>query len=392
MGALHYDPEAGYIVTAFRLTHTVVPEVFRSPVFWGFQLMHLAVYGAHMSGFVKGAETRGSEMCLDWRQMKVIAAVTTFFEVFYTNQCYGRYTELYRISRKMLGNLHDFTFEIRLYLRSSCLNHTRLAARWFTASVILFFYERNCEVSSREWAELIRQGLLKPSEREILSRFHSHQRSLVLMHWSAMAIRDGCNKAKAPPNVVKGLVDKLLKSRALEQSVVDTVDLQMPFQYFHLLNLMVVVNLALWAYGMGTTGSLMAPVTYFFAALIFMGMLELATALSDPFGEDEVDFPVVQWMNDFLENTIVLLEFDSPITVESQLEDEESMDMGRRHLDLFVEENLTVVGASKVTQHGAAHVDPHARRCRSSSDHRKLLLHSAKEDSGGEGEGEDESE
>ena len=29
----------------------------------------------------------------------------------------------------------------------------------------------------------------------------------------------------------------------------------MPFQYFHLLNVMIVVNLGLWAYGMGLTDS-----------------------------------------------------------------------------------------------------------------------------------------
>mmetsp|Transcript_15922 Transcript_15922/g.32322 ORF Transcript_15922/g.32322 Transcript_15922/m.32322 type:complete len:381 (+) Transcript_15922:90-1232(+) len=340
--AVHYDPEAGYLVTAFRLTNTVVPLVLSHLEFWAFFLLHLAVCWAFRNGYLEGANHPRSFLCLGWNEMKVIAAATTFFEVFYTNQCFSRYNSLYDLSRKMLGNLYDFAFEVRLHLRKSSQSHVRLAARWFTASVILFFYETNSDVSDREWAELLRQGLLKPDEKAFLENFHKHQRSLVLLQWSAEVCRDGCNSAKVPANALKSLVDKLLKSRILEQAVVDTIELPMPFQYFHLLNMMVVVNLLLWAYGMGTSASLFAPVTFFFAALIFMGMLELAAALSDPFGDDEVDFPVVDWLNEFLENTIVLLEFDCPITMEDRLQKETPMRPGKRHLNLFVQENLSL--------------------------------------------------
>mmetsp|Transcript_62655 Transcript_62655/g.186753 ORF Transcript_62655/g.186753 Transcript_62655/m.186753 type:complete len:380 (+) Transcript_62655:147-1286(+) len=344
--ALHYDPEAGYLATAFRLTNTVVPEVLSHIEFWLFLALHMSVYVAFRNGYLDGSDEEGSMLHLGWNEMKIISAATTFFEVFYTNQCFARYNSLYSLSRKMLGNLYDFVFEVRLHLRGTSQSHVRLAGRWFTASVVLFFYETNSDVSEREWAELLRQGLIKPDEKEFLSQFHRHQRSLILLQWSADVCRDGCTQAKAAANVLKSMVEKLLKSRFLEQAVVDTNELQLPFQYFHLLNMMVVVNLLFWAYGMGTTESAFAPVTFFFAALIFMGMLELASALSDPFGDDEVDFPVVNWMNEFLENTIVLLEFDCPITMESRLATEMPMHPGKRHLNLFLEENLTTPGVA----------------------------------------------
>mmetsp|Transcript_30443 Transcript_30443/g.87306 ORF Transcript_30443/g.87306 Transcript_30443/m.87306 type:complete len:392 (-) Transcript_30443:175-1350(-) len=338
--ALRYDPEAGYLVTAFRVTNTVVPLVLSHGEFWALIGLHLLVCWAFRSGYLQSANEKGGFLSLDWNEMKVISAATTFFEVFYTNSCFSRYNSLYDLSRSLLGNIYDFAFEIRLHLRKTSQSHVRLAARWFAASVILFFYETNADVSDREWEELLRQGLLKPDEKQFLASFHRHQRSLILLQWSGEVIRDGCSKAQTAANVVKSLVDKLQKSRALEQTVVDTIDLPLPFQYFHLLNMMVVVNLLLWAYAMGTTESLFAPFCFFFAALIFMGMLELAAALSDPFGDDEVDFPVADWMNEFLENMIVLIEFDSPIPMDSRLAAERPLRTGKRHLNLFLGDNL----------------------------------------------------
>lgn len=71
-----------------------------------------------------------------------------------------------------------------------------------------------------------------------------------------------------------------------------------PFQHFHLLNCMVVINLMLWSYGMGASTSIFGPLVYFFATLIFMGMLEVATQLADPFGDADNDYPLWQWLSE----------------------------------------------------------------------------------------------
>merc|ERR1719230_113639 len=103
------------------------------------------------------------------------------------------------------------------------------------------------------------------------------------------------------------MIDKLVETRDLQQEVADTMHMPIPFQYFHLLNVMIIVNLLLWAYGMGLTDSVFAPVTYFFAALIFMGMMELANQLSDPFGTDGTDFPTSLWLSETLRRINVII-------------------------------------------------------------------------------------
>jgi len=92
----------------------------------------------------------------------------------------------------------------------------------------------------------------------------------------------------------------------------DTLELPVPFQYFHLLCLMISINLILWAYGMGTTESYFAPVVFYFAALIFVGMMELASQLSNPFGDDEVDFPVDTWLTQFFSDQLALVQHQYP--------------------------------------------------------------------------------
>ncbi|CAK0863511.1 unnamed protein product, partial [Prorocentrum cordatum] len=121
---------------------------------------------------------------------------------------------------------------------------------------------------------------------------------LVLLHWTGTVTREVHVKSKAIANTFKDMFGRLTAILEMQQDLVDTMELPVPYQYFHLLNMMVVVNLMLWAYAMGISASLWAPVTFLFAEIIFMGMLELASQLADPFGEDEVDFPVREWTLD----------------------------------------------------------------------------------------------
>merc|ERR1712100_502020 len=123
------------------------------------------------------------------------------------------------------------------------------------------------------------------------------------------ATRDGHRQSLALPNTLKSMIDKLLRCRVLQQEVLDTIELPIPFPYFHLLNVMIAVNLLIWAYGMGITKSVFAPIVYLFSALIFMGMIELAAQLADPFGDDVVDFPVHVWVSELVEDLVMLVQY-----------------------------------------------------------------------------------
>lgn len=308
-----YDPQASYLITALRFSHTVVPSVLRRPTFWLFFVLHLGVQAAYRLGYLKGAHIDNALLSISWNIIHVISGMTTFFEVFYTNLCFTRYMSLYHQTRGILGHLSTFIFDMRIHAGDKEQKMVRLASRFFLGSVFLFFFEMNGSVSEEEWNALVEYGLIREDERPLLDAYDRQQRSLVLMHWSGRVARETITSAKAPTNVLKGLIDRLLEVRQLELNINDTMNLPMPFQYFHLLNLMVVLNLALWAYAMGVTDSIFAPFGFFFAELIFCGMMELASQLSDPYGDDEVDFPLKTWLEHALWDCMVLLEYEYTI-------------------------------------------------------------------------------
>merc|ERR1711933_566057 len=75
---------------------------------------------------------------------------------------------------------------------------------------------------------------------------------------------------------------------------------------------MIVLNLLLWAYVLGVSDSPFPTPVFVFASLIFIGMMELASQLANPFGNDEVDFPVNPLLEDLLEDAAFILERETP--------------------------------------------------------------------------------
>merc|ERR1712014_29603 len=107
-------------------------------------------------------------------------------------------------------------------------------------------------------------------------------------------------------------VERIISIRDLKQEIADLVAMPVPFHYFHILNIMVIINVSLWCYKMATTLSVFSPFTSMMAELIFLGMMELASKLSNPFGNDDVDFPAYTWLEEFIDTAFKLMESQHP--------------------------------------------------------------------------------
>merc|ERR1712083_934536 len=105
-------------------------------------------------------------------------------------------------------------------------------------------------------------------------------------------------------------IHMLLQFDEAQKSVMDLTRTPVPYHYFHMVNIMLMVCVSLWSIAMAMTESLLGPCAFISAAFIMIGMLELATMLSDPFGDDEVDFPIQIWCDKFLENQLAFLEYE----------------------------------------------------------------------------------
>merc|ERR1719401_1744744 len=63
---------------------------------------------------------------------------------------------------------------------------------------------------------------------------------------------------------------------------------------------------------MGSIKSIFSPVIFFFAQLIFVSLMTLGSEMADPFGFDEVDFPLNGWLQEFCETVETVVEQEYP--------------------------------------------------------------------------------
>lgn len=314
-----YDAGAdGYFSVSVRCGVAVLPHVFARKEFWLFMFFHACVGYAYRTDRIPDALTEHSTWSISWNDMGVISALTTFFEVFYAGQSYGRFCHQYEKIKALLATVCDFSFEATCHITHAAPEHVRLATRYFVASVVLFFREVQHHSQSEEMEELTSSDLILEHEVAWLEGYSAKQRSILMLHWSAKITRDGFvlfeksfeDPKRIPKNAMVDALGNLSKARDLMQDIIDTVRLPLPFQYFHLLNMMIVVNLMLWGYGMALTHSIFGPIVYFMAATIFMGMMELSAQLSDPFGTDASDFPLDEWLDDLIRQVHTVVEVD----------------------------------------------------------------------------------
>jgi len=321
-------------------------------------------------GVIPGEKEPVPAWKLDWNQAKVVCAMTTFFEVFYISHCYRRYTTLYSNVRDLFTDIDLIVLDLRTRVRDEHPAHAWLACRYIIASALLLLHsahadshcppdatitaseqystggessssddddhrsqgldaQRHAESLLTEAKEVVQlqtsrratmqshgfvkstprgARLLKPEEEAALQRMSEVHQPMVLFYWSLQALDKAYAVSNAPPNARQAGITRLMKMHGDVTNLADSLSLPVPFQYFHLLNVMVFVNIVVLAYVMGTTRNLGAPLIFCACEVTFMGLIELASQLSNPFGNDEVDFPLNAWLSDLVRKAKLVME------------------------------------------------------------------------------------
>lgn len=303
-----YDPTIGTLCTALRLKDTVITMVFGRFEFWVLLSYHGALRYAYEMDYYKPSDFN---MTLPLGLTGVTGSLMTFFVVFYNGNVFGRYNKLYELTK----NLNESCLYVVMLLTREIKDQAlkRKLVKMILASCFLFFFERTPNegseggaVSKAEWGQLVRLGLL---DDEQLKRLKAHCRnltknsmpSLKLLNWSMKLYRIDAAKnnelEKAYWNV-----------RRMQDDVVELLELPMPWQYFHIMNMMMMLNLMLWAYSFAFEESYFASLIFVFLSMIFMGIRELSVALADPYGDDAADFPLNEWINQLYVRVLDLCE------------------------------------------------------------------------------------
>jgi len=114
---------------------------------------------------------------------------------------------------------------------------------------------------------------------------------------------------------MNALVGSVMKIRSAAYEVRSMLGMPVPMPYFHALNLLQNVNYAFYTVALLNMESNLTPLILFIIILITVGMREVAAALANPFGEDDVDFPVHKWISQLRGTALCVHPSNVPVTL-----------------------------------------------------------------------------
>mmetsp|Transcript_138209 Transcript_138209/g.243912 ORF Transcript_138209/g.243912 Transcript_138209/m.243912 type:complete len:565 (+) Transcript_138209:87-1781(+) len=277
--------------------------------FWLFLLFHgiCVVFSEHIPDEVP------------WDAVSATLLFLTFLMTFYNGHCYERYIQLYFLCMDVLDGVIFMILELNV---SMCYpeveNHRIGAAKYTIALMHIFFVGVAGGMNSKaDWREIVRRGLLSKTEAEQLAAYpaRSMERVLLLASWAMQVVDIGLSndafftersmRIAHTHNRLEACMTNILHGI---HEIEDILALPIPFTYYHLMNIVLLVNLFGLAIVCATFKTYMTVFPYSVALGFFMGLREVSVMLADPFNGEDTDFPVESFLQYAFDHAVCLLE------------------------------------------------------------------------------------
>jgi len=317
---VYYDATQSALSSMFVCRGSIVTLVFRRPEFWVYIAMHTICVLLFKMEFFTLTNFR-------WEAAGAAQFFLMFMLIFYNGSCYDRYLTFYSSCMDALRSSVLFVQELTVSMPFEAVEkHRVVACRYILTTIYLFYMsvtggiERGCE-----WVEVERKGLLTTNEA-IMLREYPCSVTPVLTSWAMQVVCEALkfdefwkyDKAGEPRSMHIAHIHNRLDAFASQilvscNRISYMLMLPIPFPYFHLMNFLLVSNFALMAVVLASFKNWATILPFSFALLIYMGLREVSVALADPFGTDEIDFPVEKFLDYTFDHSVGLLEaFSTP--------------------------------------------------------------------------------
>ena len=372
----YYNPHESALRSLFRWRFTLTSSVFQMGEFWLYMICALVVM-VLMDRQVVDLPTGVVNLDV-WKLLGPQLSVTIFAVVFYNNQCYARYMSLYStcvdidVSMKNLVSelLVDFGHDpdLQANIRQACK---------YGLAAIFYFYLSMEDTSPGmrvTWSVIKDKGLLTETEIKRVSDFPGTV-FMLLLHWASVAVKDAIRQLRGkqghytPPELAAmssrlySLVDRIGVSCLTVRSI---QNMPVPFSYFHLLNIL--ISLTVLATGIGSLilveqhdspSYCLAFFPYSVVTFVLLALRQLSGELADPFGEDDLDFPIADFMRHIYDNVVAMLaiyeRFDALEALKMGMSTEFSPLMVKRPCSGESQEHETLTG---ILQRSASRIAP----------------------------------
>lgn len=299
---------ASFLVVA--RTVTVFGMVGTRVEFWVFMAFHIVCV-------VLSEATVTKEV--PWDAVAGTLLFLTFLMTFYNGHCYTRYMKLYYLCMDVIDGLIFFVMELNVsFCSPSVLHHRILATKYILALTHIFFIGITGGMSSRaDWNEIMRRGLLSEKEAKQLARYpaRSMERVLLLSTWTMqvcdIALQDDHfwgDRSMRIAHTHNRLEEHITLILHAIHEIEDILALPIPFPYYHIMNVVMLINLIGLGMLAASYHTYMTMFPYAVAVGFFMGLREVSTMLADPFRGGDSDFPVESFLQYVFDHAVCLLE------------------------------------------------------------------------------------
>jgi len=243
-----YDANASF-KNMFQFTGTCFQSVFSNALFWILVSTHIALYaakeidqcgpnvevcpatGPKPIGCCTPFKSHLEKASLKLGDIGMVGQFSTFFMVFYSGNCYARYSAMYASVIAIQGKLHNISLYLRAY-------YTRPTSRWnvlryLLASHYIFYWsirDRYHRWKNSQYKEnpgsfrvlcdnvLMPKGLLIGMEADMINEYKGNKHKL-LFSWSVVALKR--IMAAPPPQGEKG--NPMLSSEFEQTSLISNL-------------------------------------------------------------------------------------------------------------------------------------------------------------------------
>ena len=273
---------------------TALPLVFKKPYYWLMVALHVT-----MVILEEQTETDLFES-VNGGVIAIPTSLLIFFIVFYASQCYNRFFTMFMHTVGIGGTSMVWVGLVKLHITDD-RNVQWNTTRYILAAIHVLYYELDDGMDEDDWETIRGRKLLTQQEVQVCDAYAGFAPWL-LISWALREVQ--LELQRGPPETDRwrcGAFQQFeqlaIELRSHCGQIKNLLKQPVPWAYFHLLNLMTVLVLILMAVGfVGMASAFMSTLSFACITLMLIGLKELAVAMADPFGDDEVDFKLEKFL------------------------------------------------------------------------------------------------
>jgi len=257
-----------------------------------------------------------------------MASLLTFFLAFYTASCYTRFLDQYTHLKEIEGHIRTIAMQVRLFyllpstgedgnIPSVVRFRTLELFRYLGSTYYLLYSHLYSGDSQFDLNSAHDINLLTEQECDRLESSSPSLRWFRTLSWSAQLAQEMCETGGMEKSDNDQIIGEILSIRGAMNRVSFQAQLPVPFPYYHIITILCFAFVLVYSYAVVFVKSSIWFVTLIYLVPLFgfSGMREVAIAMSDPFGDDDVDLPVGDYVRNMMKFLVQFCEETNRPTV-----------------------------------------------------------------------------